>query len=116
MPHWLDTPLRESWPFLGLPRRVVLFDRQFEKARWARDLDGVVAQYRERRARDSAHASVFANGTVVIDHLDRFNPDAGAMLRHFFVDTAEGRVVGGLLAVGAVVAVVAWLRGTSAPS
>ena len=109
MPHWLDEPLREPWPFAGLPQRVTLFDKKFERARWARDQDGVVAQYRERKLRDAAHASVLANGTVVIDPLDRFNPDAGAAVRHFFADTAAGNVVGAVLVGGALAALIAWL-------
>jgi hypothetical protein len=75
-------PIRGEWTFEGLPHRVTLAGRVFERAKFSLPYPGVLAQYREARAHDSAHLFVLANGRFVVPHLDEANPDQGLLLEH----------------------------------
>lgn len=77
-------PIRGDWPYQGLPHRVTLAGRLFERARFFLPYPGVVGQYRETKPHDSAHLFVLENGRFVVPHIDEANPDLGPglMLEH----------------------------------
>ena len=75
-------PVRGDWPYRGLPEEVKLAGRVFQRAKFSLPYPGVRAQYREARARDSAHLFVLDTGRFVVPHIDDANPDRGLMLEH----------------------------------
>jgi hypothetical protein len=79
------------WPFVGLPPLVNIGSRQYARARWRFPIRGVVAQYRECRDCDAAHLFVRKDGTWIVTHTDRHNPDRGHPILHFLRDTFLGR-------------------------
>lgn len=109
----LPVPVSDNWPLPNFPDEIWLGDRLFRKAQWQQDYVGVVEQYREAVARNSAHMKVYANGVWVIDHIDEDNPDMGRPVEHFFNDHPLGQflkvvgsvalVVGGVALAGAAV-------------
>ena len=91
------------WPFDTLPPVVEVAGGIFRRTRMAEPHPLCIAQYREHRARGSRHLHVHLDpsnpsGPAVwqIDHLDDWNPDAGAWaaFRHFFADHPLGRSLG----------------------
>jgi len=74
--------VRGKWVFPGLPERVTLEGRVYERAKFSLPYPGVIAQYREAVAHDSRHLFVLTNGRFVVPHLDEANPDRGHMLEH----------------------------------
>jgi len=96
----IDPPLEGIWKGIWpepLPSVVNLRGRTFRRARLAEPSPGILAQYREHRARDSMHLYVLEDGTWSIDHVDAFNPDVGplAAVRHFFADHPLGGIFSG---------------------
>lgn len=89
----LPMPLSDYWPLPNFPDEIWLGDRLFRKAQWRQEYAGVVEQYREAVARNSAHMKVYANGVWVIDHIDEDNPDMGRPVEHFFNDHPVGKTV-----------------------
>lgn len=65
----------------------------YRRSRWRRSYPGVVEQYREAVPRDSRHLFVMEDGSRVVAHVDRFNPDMGSPLSHFLADHPLGRAV-----------------------
>ncbi len=66
----------------------------FKRARWRGPAAGVVAQYRQAVATNSAHLDVLEDGTWRVDHYDEINPDwsAQAPLTHLIVDHPAGKL------------------------
>ncbi|MCW8134441.1 MAG: hypothetical protein KIT75_02080 [Planctomycetota bacterium] len=89
----LPVPLSGYWPLNSYPDEVLVNGRLFRKAQWRQPYDGVVEQYREAVARNSAHMKVYANGVWVIDHIDEDNPDMGRPIEHFLNDHPVGKTV-----------------------
>ena len=85
--------MRGTWTLPDFPDEIWLGDRLFRKAQWRQPYDGVVEQYREAVARNSAHLKVFANGVWEIDHIDEDNPDMGRPIEHFFNDHPLGKAI-----------------------
>jgi hypothetical protein len=79
-------PVRGEWPWRGLPNEVRLAGRVFERAKFSLPYPGVIAQYREAKARDSAHLFVLDTGRFVVPHIDDANPDRGLMMEHAMRD------------------------------
>lgn len=108
----VSPPLVGPWTCEGFPERVIVGDRVFRRARWRAGRAGVVDQYREERARSSAHLYVWDDGTWSIDHVDDVNPDLVGPLRHFVRDHPVGRrltQVAGGAAVGVAARMLAHL-------
>ena len=111
----LNPPLTGLWPFDGLPDRVELEDKIFERSRFfTYAKPGIVAEYRSIEGKNSDHLHVTADGTWYIDHVDEWNPDRGWVLESFFADTHAGKrvksvvlIAGVLGAIGFVVARIA---------
>jgi len=74
----------------------------YRRARWRRPYPGVVEQYREDVPRDSRHLFVMEDGSRVVAHVDRFNPDRGSALSHFLADHPAGRALVIVLGVRAL--------------
>ncbi|MBX3461045.1 MAG: hypothetical protein KF696_13950 [Planctomycetes bacterium] len=89
----MSEPMRGTWTLPDFPDEIWLGDRLFRKAQWRQPYDGVVEQYREAVARNSAHMKVYANGLWVIDHVDEDNPDLGRPIEHFFNDHPLGKAI-----------------------
>jgi hypothetical protein len=106
----MGVPIIGTWPWGDCPDAVLIHDRLFRKARWQQPYAGVVEQYREAVARNSAHMKVYADGTWVIDHVDQDNPDMGRPVEHFLNDHPLGKfakvaaLVGGAFVVGGALA------------
>ena len=86
------------WPYgRELPLRISVGGWPFRKANWSQRCPSVVAQYREECAHGSMHLKVSRDGPSsywwIIDHEDRFNPDFGRPLAHFFTDYEPGIIV-----------------------
>lgn len=86
-----DGVMRGHWNLPDFPDEVWLGDRLFRKAQWRQSYDGVLEQYREAVAQNSAHMKVYANGVWEIDHIDEDNPDMGRPVEHFFNDHPLGK-------------------------
>jgi len=97
-------PMSGQWPTASFPEVVELAGRTFRRARWKQGYVGVVEQYREDVATDSAHLKVYEDGRWTIDHIDKFNPDKGREVRHFFSDHPAGKL---MLTAGTVAGVAA---------
>jgi hypothetical protein len=120
----LRVPERGRWALRGYPARVVWRGRVFARSRtWAFPYSGVVAQYREERDSYSRHMFVYADGRVVVDHLDEANPERGRALDHAVKDVVptlfkaatswaaehKKEIAGGaLLAIGTYVVAKNW--------
>lgn len=85
-------PIVGRWPG-GRPELVELGGVVYRRARWRQRYPGAVDQYRADVPRDSAHLLVLGDGSYRVDHVDRFNPDAGSPLSHFLADHPLGRAV-----------------------
>lgn len=84
-------PLRQvergRWPKGQLPAAALIGGRLYRRAKWSWPRKGVVAQYREARARLSRHLYVREDGTWEVNHVDEVNPDGpGGALAHFWRD------------------------------
>lgn len=91
------------WPFRGFPESISVHGVTFEKAKWEQGYHGVIAQYREARARGSRHLFVYEDGQWAIDHVDQYNPDRGYPVEHFLVDHPVGQALTVVLGLGLVV-------------
>lgn len=89
----LEEPLHGEWPFADYPDMVEIDGTLYVKAIRTQPYSGVVAQYREPVARDSAHLLVLEDGNWIVDHIDGYNPDMGRPVRHFFRDHPAGRLL-----------------------
>ena len=105
------------WAFEGCPDSVTVAGRTYRRTGWPMlHHPGVICQYRETYSADSRHLYVTKAGTWVVDHIDRWNPDAGMFERaaHLVEDVpTAGTWIGlGILAEASVLAlaVVGWLR------
>lgn len=98
------------------PETLTFQGRLFRRSSWTKPytgLDGqpVVAQYRENVPTDSAHLFMFADGTVVVPHVDRWNPDrsfTNCVLHLFVEDTGHAARL--CLALAAGFALARWGR------
>jgi len=85
-----------TWPveLRHFPALVVVDGREYRRARWQHRRAGVRMQYRETRPRGSAHLFVFDDFTYALDHVDRWNPDAGPVqaVLHLVGDVLAGRL------------------------
>lgn len=90
----IEPPYTGTWEYQANPDHVVLLDREFRRASWRKSYSGVVDQYRECVAYNSAHLMVLADGTWKVDHVDSYNPDFGLYIRHFFFDYPPGKLAG----------------------
>ncbi len=92
----LAYPLEGPWAYKGFPKRVRLAGFPFTLARWKQKYPGVLAQYREDCVHRSMHAKVVrdVDGSLcwIIDHEDRYNPDRGRPIAHFFNDYEPGMI------------------------
>lgn len=88
------------------PSTVVYGGRLFRRAFCRTPYRGVAAQYREDRPRDSGHMFLLDDGTLIVPHVDAWNPDSGiaGFIMHSLVD--DWRTT--LLVLGGVAA-GAWL-------
>lgn len=101
----LATPLTGQWPFQSFPPVVELFGTTFARARWAWPLySGVRAQYREAVPTNSRHLLVYADGSMLCDHMDEISPDADP-LGHAIVD-APGPTTAAIAGLGFAVGLV----------
>jgi hypothetical protein len=70
-PRWLKQPLRGEWSLLGYPDAVNIFLlgawRRFERATFALDRYGAVAQYRQAIRHDALHLYVLPDATWIAD-------------------------------------------------
>lgn len=100
-------PLEGVWLYgTSLPSRVTVGGFPFAIARWKQKCPGVVAQYRELCRHGSRHLKVYKTMHPAvfgwsIDHEDRFNPDMGKPLAHFFNDYQPGRTAKPAVMAGA---------------
>lgn len=106
--HWpcslVALSLAPGWAAVDeWPPSIVYGTRLLDRARWAFPYAGVTAQYRERVPRDSMHVLVHQDGSVSA-HVDRWNPDLGHPIRHFFADVPGAPAFCLLLGVALVVA------------
>ena len=94
-------PLEGPWPYgRTFPKHVFLGCKSaqwpFTQARWKQSYSGVVAQYREDCTHNSMHCKVVKAGNGywwVVDHDDKFNPDRGRPIAHFFEDYEPGMIL-----------------------
>lgn len=86
------------------PEVIEIEGQAFTRAIRKQPYEGVIEQYRAAVPRDSAHLLVLEDGSYLIDHVDEYNPDMGAPLRHWVVDHPRGKatIVAGLGVVGLV--------------
>lgn len=102
----IDPPIRERWLLDAgdFPEAIEIDGQVFTRAIRKQPYEGVIEQYRAAVPRDSAHLLVLEDGTYVIDHVDEYNPDMGAPLRHWVVDHPRGKatIVAGLGIAGVI--------------
>jgi hypothetical protein len=88
----LDPPLSDTWMFGNdFPDTFEIEGHTFHRAIRQQPYEGVICQYREAVPRDSMHLLVMNDGSYVIDHVDHYNPDMGAPVRHFLIDHPAGK-------------------------
>lgn len=69
----------------SLPESIVINGRCFKRSIGLKR-PGVIGHYREDVKIRSRHAFIMNDGKIVIDHIDRFNPDYGLIIEHFLFD------------------------------
>lgn len=101
----ITPPFTGTWPYQGFPLSVSLLGTTFARSNWAWPLySGVVAQYREATPTNSRHLLVYADGSMLCDHMDEISPDADP-LGHAIVD-APGPTTAALAGLGFAVGLV----------
>ena len=70
---------------------IELQGKRYYRSPLALPRPGVIATYREAKKLDSGHVMQYKNGATRLDHIDRYNPDAGAKYAaaHLCVDAPE---------------------------
>lgn len=101
----MTTPLDKSgtWPYKDLPENARIEGHIFKRAVWTQPYPGVIAQYREVKAKHAMHLKVKEDRGWVVDHRDNHNPDMGNVIEHFIEDHPMSTVMAlGILGVGAL--------------
>lgn len=90
---------RRRWPYSVFPNEIRVDGERYRKAIFRQGYPGVVEQYRAVKPFNSGHLFVYEDHTFDVDHVDRYNPDLGYPVEHFFADHPVGRAIDTALTV-----------------